>query len=280
MNKRAVEQLLIENNISVKKKFGQNFLMDKNILNKIVSTLPDENMKNVIEIGPGLGFLTKEIVKKTDKLVLYEIDDEMVSYLSTQELPNTLIRNIDILKVDLEKEVKANFGDENVSLVANLPYYITTAILTKFLIESNKVDKMVVMMQKEVAERICGKPKTKDYNALSVFIQYYSNAKIAINVPSNSFYPAPEVESSVVLIERKEIVNKADCEDAFNKFVKWIFAQRRKTLINNISKTSIPKEIVKAALEQNGHSASVRSEELSVDQIVNLFNIIYKEYKF
>ena len=280
MNKKEVEQILLSHGISVKKKFGQNFLLDQNILNGIVNVLGDSDMKNVIEIGPGLGFLTREINKKAKSLVLYEIDDEMVSYLNTLNLPNTVIRNIDILKVDLEKEISNNFANESVSLVANLPYYITTAILTKFLTETNKVNKMVVMMQKEVAMRICGKPKTKDYNALSVFIQYYSNAKIAINVSPNCFYPAPDVESSVVLIERKEITNKALCEESFNNFVKWIFAQRRKTLMNNISKTSISKDLAKEKLESLGFSQTVRSEELSVDDVVNLFNSIYKEYKF
>lgn len=280
MNKREVEQLLQEQGISVKKKFGQNFLLDKNILNGIVNVLNSSDMQNVIEIGPGLGFLTREINKKASNLVLYEIDDEMVTYLTKLNLPNTIIRNIDILKVDLEKEIKENFKDSSVSLVANLPYYITTAILTKFLTETNQVNKMVVMMQKEVAMRICGKPKTKDYNALSVFIQYYSNAHIALSVSANCFYPAPEVESSVVLIERKEIKNKALNDDAFNNFVKWIFAQRRKTLINNISKTSIPKEVVNEKLKLLGHSVTVRSEELSVDEIVDLFNNIYTEYKF
>lgn len=274
MTKKSVEQLLVDNNISVKKKYGQNFLLDKNILERIATALEPADMKNVIEIGPGLGFLTKELNKRTDKLVLYEIDDEMVGYLTNLGLRNTTIRNIDILKVDLESEINA-FFDGKVSLVANLPYYITTAILTKFLIETSKVDKMVVMMQKEVAQRICGKPKTKDYNALSVFIQYYSNASILFNVSPNSFYPAPEVESSVVLIERKEIENKVIEEDKFNEFVKTIFSQRRKTLLNNISKSSFSKELTKQYLEKNNFSLSVRSEEMSVGEIVNLFNSIY-----
>lgn len=279
MNKKEVEQILNSFDISVKKKFGQNFLLDQNILNKIVSILPNESMKNVIEIGPGLGFLTKEITKISSKTVLYEIDDEMVGYLSKQDFPNTTICNIDVLKINVKEEVEKHFNSEFVSLVANLPYYITTAILTKFLTESPNVNKMVVMMQKEVAQRICGKPKTKDYNALSVFIQYYSNASIAINVPASCFYPAPEVESSVVLIERKEIKNKAVNEDVFNTFVKDIFSQRRKTLMNNISKTKYPKEIVKSVLDELGHSQSVRSEELSVDQIVDLFNLVYTKTK-
>lgn len=280
MNKREVEQILLEHGISVKKKFGQNFLLDKNVLTKIATSLNTNESKNTIEIGPGLGFLTNELVKQSENLVLYEIDEEMVSFLSTKSFPHTTIRNIDILQVNLEKEIQEYFKDESVSLIANLPYYITTAILTKFLTETKQVENMVVMMQKEVAERICGKPKTKDYNALSVFIQYYSNAKILFNVSPQSFYPAPEVESSVVLIKRKEIENKAINEDEFNKFVKDIFSQRRKTLMNNISKSSIlnkvSKEYVKEILEKQGHSLSVRSEELSVNEIVNLFNDIYK----
>lgn len=277
MNKKEVEQLLLEYGISVKKKFGQNFLLDKNVLNKIATSLNEEEVRNVIEIGPGLGFLTNELVKQSENLVLYEIDEEMVSFLTTRNFPHTLIRNIDILQVNLEKEIKENFKENKVSLIANLPYYITTAILTKFLTETNQVENMVVMMQKEVAERICGKPKTKDYNALSVFIQYYSDAKILFNVSPQSFYPAPEVESSVVLIKRKEIENKALNENMFNKFVKDIFSQRRKTLMNNISKSgNLNKELVKEILVKQGHSLSVRSEELSVNEIVNLFNEIYK----
>lgn len=281
MNKKEVEQILLEHGISVKKKFGQNFLLDKNVLSKIATSLSGESVKNVIEIGPGLGFLTNELVKEASNLVLYEIDDEMVSFLSTKSFPHTIIRNIDILQVNLEKEIKEYFNDEKVSLIANLPYYITTAILTKFLTETKQVENMVVMMQKEVAERICGKPKTKDYNALSVFIQYYSNAKILFNVSPQSFYPAPDVESSVVLIKRKEIINKALNDDKFNKFVKDIFSQRRKTLMNNLSKAMTlnneEKECVKDILTKQGHSLSVRSEELSVDEIVNLFNDIYNK---
>lgn len=281
MNKKEVEQILLEHGISVKKKFGQNFLLDKNVLSKIATSLSGESVKNVIEIGPGLGFLTNELVKEASNLVLYEIDDEMVSFLSTKSFPHTIIRNIDILQVNLEKEIKEYFNDEKVSLIANLPYYITTAILTKFLTETKQVENMVVMMQKEVAERICGKPKTKDYNALSVFIQYYSNAKILFNVSPQSFYPAPDVESSVVLIKRKEIINKALNDDKFNKFVKDIFSQRRKTLMNNLSKAMTlnneEKLRVKDILTKQGHSLSVRSEELSVDEIVNLFNDIYNK---
>ena len=281
MNKKEVEQILLEHGISVKKKFGQNFLLDKNVLSKIATSLSGESVKNIIEIGPGLGFLTNELVKETSNLVLYEIDDEMVNFLSTKSFPHTIIRNIDILQVNLEKEIKEYFNDEKVSLIANLPYYITTAILTKFLTETKQVENMVVMMQKEVAERICGKPKTKDYNALSVFIQYYSNAKILFNVSPQSFYPAPDVESSVVLIKRKEIINKALNDDKFNKFVKDIFSQRRKTLMNNLSKAMTlnneEKLRIKDILTKQGHSLSVRSEELSVDEIVNLFNDIYNK---
>lgn len=273
MNIIKVEKLLQDNNIKVKKKYGQNFLLDENVLKKIATSLDEKSRDNIIEIGPGLGFLTNELVSVSKKVVLYEIDDEMVKYLNTLQYKNALICNIDILKVALDEEIKKHFGDSEVSLVSNLPYYITTPILTKFLTETSRVNKMIVMMQKEVAKRICGKPKTKDYNALSVFIQYYSNAKILFDVSPKSFYPAPDVDSSVVLIERKEIINKAKDDCLFNKFIKECFSQRRKTLINNLSNYS--KEKLKQILEIKGYKLSLRAEELSVDELVNLFNELY-----
>ena len=140
---------------------------------------------------------------------------------------------------------------------------------------------MVVMMQKEVAQRICGKPSTKDYNALSVLIQYYTNAKIIFNVSPSSFYPEPNVDSSVVFIEKKDKILDVLSEKSFLVFIKSLFAQRRKTLMNNLTTTlKIPKDIIIKSLEKNNFSLSIRSEELSIGEIVNLFNDIYTIYKF
>ena len=236
MNRNNTINILEINDIKVKKKFGQNFLHSEDVLNKIATATNIEN-KNVIEIGPGLGFLTNKLITTAKKVVCYEIDTEMVEYLTQkfESTKNLEIVSTDFLKVNIQKEIAEKFNGEEVILVANLPYYITTAILTKVLEETNKVSTMIVMMQKEVALRITGKPSTKDYNGLSVLIQYFTNAKLLFNVSPNCFYPAPEVESSVVKIERKEeIKNPTINLEFFLKFIKNIFAQRRKTLMNNL----------------------------------------------
>lgn len=282
MNRNNTINILENNDIKVKKKFGQNFLHDENILNKIATSIEIEN-KNIIEIGPGLGFLTNKLVTYAKKMVSYEIDIEMVQYLEEhfKEQKNLEIVNKDFLKVDLQKEIKEKFNDENVVLIANLPYYITTAILTKVLEETNKVEKMVVMMQKEVAQRITGKPSTKDYNSLSVLIQYFTNAKMLFNVSPNCFYPAPEVESSVIEISKKEkIDNPAINLEFFLKFNRNIFAQRRKTLMNNLQNAyKADKKIFEDALIYMNLPLTVRAENLTVNQIVDLSNYIYLKIK-
>lgn len=281
MNKKQLEQLLKNNEILVKKKYGQNFLLDDNVVKNIANYLDGEQIKNVIEIGPGLGFLTKELSKRANKVVAFEIDQDMVDYLNTQDFHNVMIKHQDILKADLDKTIKEEFNNEDVAIVANLPYYITTPILVKLLSYSSNFKYMVVMMQKEVAQRICGKPSTKDYNALSVLIQYYTNAKIIFNVSPSSFYPEPNVDSSVVFIEKKDKILDVLSEKSFLVFIKSLFAQRRKTLMNNLTTTlKVPKDIIIKSLEKNNFSLSIRSEELSIGEIVNLFNDIYTLYKF
>lgn len=280
MNRNNTINILDINDIKVKKKFGQNFLHDENILNKI-ATATDINNENIIEIGPGLGFLTKKLAPKAKKMISYEIDIEMVEYLNEnfKEYQNLKIVNKDFLKVDLQQEIAKEFNNEQVILIANLPYYITTAILTKILEETDKVDIMIVMMQKEVALRITGKPSTKDYNSLSVLIQYFTDAKLLFNVSPNCFYPAPEVESSVIEVKRKEkITNPAINLEFFLKFNRNIFAQRRKTLMNNLQNSyKIEKQIFIDALNELQLPLTVRAENLTVDQIVNLANYIYSK---
>lgn len=280
MNRNNTINILEINDIKVKKKFGQNFLHSEDVLNKIATATNIEN-KNVIEIGPGLGFLTNKLITTAKKVVCYEIDTEMVEYLTQkfESTKNLEIVSTDFLKVNIQKEIAEKFNGEEVILVANLPYYITTAILTKVLEETNKVSTMIVMMQKEVALRITGKPSTKDYNGLSVLIQYFTNAKLLFNVSPNCFYPAPEVESSVVKIERKEeIKNPTINLEFFLKFIKNIFAQRRKTLMNNLQNAyKVEKSIFEKALLELKLPLTIRAENLTVDQIVNLSNYIYMQ---
>ena len=191
-----IKELIINENIKAKKKFGQNFLIDGNVLTNIV-TKADIKNKNVIEIGPGLGSLTEYLIKDAKKVVCYEIDTDMVDILTKRYNNNDVVTILhqDFLKVNLKEDIYKYFKDEEVIVVANLPYYITTAILTKILEETKQVKRIVVMVQKEVAMRLSGKPSTKDYNSLSVLIQYYTNVKILFNVSPKSFIPALSASS-------------------------------------------------------------------------------------
>lgn len=270
-------ELIKKENIKAKKKFGQNFLIDNNVLNNIVTKSEIEN-QNVIEIGPGLGSLTNHLIKSAKKVICYEIDKDMVDILEERYKENEKIKIIfnDFLKIDLKKDIYEHFNNEDVIVVANLPYYITTAILTKILEETNQIRKIVVMVQKEVAMRLSGKPSTKDYNSLSVLIQYYTNVKTLFNVSPKSFIPAPEVDSSVILIERKETLQHLESEEYFLKFNRVIFTQRRKTLSNNL-KTGFKysQELIEEILSKNNLQPTVRSESLTVEQIAKLANDFY-----
>ena len=272
-NKKILEQ----NDIIVKKQYGQNFLLDDNILKNIVKSAELKKDTNVIEIGPGLGFLTNYLQQATTNVLCYEIDEQMVEHLNELNY-NISIINDDFLKRNLNKDFKNIFDNSNnITLVANLPYYITTPILLKVLEETTRIDKMIVMMQTEVAKRLCGKPSTKDYNALSVLIQYFTNPRIIFNVSPKSFFPEPNVESSVVMIEKKEEpLLEVENLDFFLKFNRNIFAQRRKTLYNNIQKAyNYDKGLIKKIIKENNLDESVRSEELDVSQIVKLANDFY-----
>lgn len=277
MTKEQVKKILEQNDIIVKKQYGQNFLLDDNILKNIVKSAELKKDTNVIEIGPGLGFLTNYLQQATTNVLCYEIDEQMVEHLNELNY-NISIINDDFLKRNLNKDFKNIFDNSNnITLVANLPYYITTPILLKVLEETTRIDKMIVMMQTEVAKRLCGKPSTKDYNALSVLIQYFTNPRIIFNVSPKSFFPDPNVESSVVMIEKKEEpLLKVENLDFFLKFNRNIFAQRRKTLYNNIQKAyNYDKGLIKKIIKENNLDESVRSEELDVSQIVKLANDFY-----
>ena len=281
MNKEEVRRILQENNVSVKKQYGQNFLLDENVLRNIITNANINKESFVIEIGPGLGFLTNYLSENAKNVLCYEIDDEMVSVLNKRNYSNVDIINKDFLKADIDTDINKYKQAEDVVVVANLPYYITTPILLKILEETNKVNRMVVMMQKEVALRICGKPSTKDYNSLSVLIQYFTNPKYLFTVKPTSFYPEPGVDSAVIEIKYKdEIKNPATNLEYFLKFNRNIFVQRRKTLLNNLQKAyNYDKEEILKVLEENSILPNIRSEALSVEEIVNLSNAFYKTFE-
>ncbi len=272
-----IVELIKNENIKAKKKFGQNFLIDQNVLNNII-TKAEISGKNVIEIGPGLGSLTEYLIRDAKKVVCYEIDKDMVDILEDRYKENEIVTIVfeDFLKANLKEDISKYFDNEEVIVVANLPYYITTAILTKILEETSLVKKIVVMVQKEVAQRLSGKPSTKDYNSLSVLIQYYTNVKTLFNVSPKSFIPAPEVDSSVIMIERKSELLELKSEEYFLKFNRIIFTQRRKTLSNNL-KTGFKynQKLIEKVLQENNIAPNVRAESLTVEQIVKLANSFY-----
>ncbi len=279
MNINEVKQILTKYDVSVKKQFGQNFLMDNNIINKICDVSNISKEVNVIEIGPGLGFLTQELKSRANKVMCYEIDPEMVKVITNrfENDDNVIIKYQDFLKANIDSDIEKYLSDKPVIVVANLPYYITTAILIKILEESKYIKQMTVMMQLEVADRICGKPSTKDYNSLSVLMQYYTTCKLAIKVGKACFYPEPNVDSAVVFIKHKEeIINATVNEEYFKKFNRVVFAQRRKTLVNNLkSGFGYKKELIEEILTKNNISLTIRTEALSVEQIVHLSNEFY-----
>ena len=280
MRPSDINKLLERYNLKAKKHLGQNFLSDQNYINKIVDSASIDKNTAVIEIWPGLGSLTQKIVEKAGFVLCYEIDSDMVNIIKdTIEAPNLVLINQDFLRANVFDDIKEYLGQyEEIILVANLPYYITTAILIKILEDRLPIKKMIVMMQKEVADRLSGNPKTKEYNSLSVLVQYYTNVKRLFEVAPDAFIPRPEVVSTVLELEKKiSIETKPLNEEFFLKFNRLIFSSRRKTISNNIAKgLNIDKKIIAETLVENGFRADIRAEALSVADIIKLSDLFYQ----
>ncbi|MCX8743327.1 16S rRNA (adenine(1518)-N(6)/adenine(1519)-N(6))-dimethyltransferase RsmA [Lactobacillus sp. B3795] len=266
--------------LSAKKSLGQNFLTDLNVLNKIVDAAHLTDTDNVIEIGPGIGGLTEFLARSSKRVLAFEIDQNLLPVLDETLSPydNVEVINQDILQANLPAIIEEKFNNERpIKVVANLPYYITTPIILDLLKGNAEFDNITVMMQKEVAQRLEAKPGSKDYGSLSVIIQYLNDVKLAFEVSRKSFIPAPNVDSAIVTLERKEsIQNEVFDEKAFASFVRGCFAHRRKTLWNNLQglfgKDAETKEKVKNVLDEFDIQPSIRPEKLTVDQYVDLTN--------
>ncbi|MBE6504002.1 MAG: ribosomal RNA small subunit methyltransferase A [Methanobrevibacter sp.] len=269
-----VIRILKEKGMYAKKHFGQNFLIDKNVLNKIISISNITKEDTVIEIGPGMGCLTEFLALNAKKVICYEIDPDMIKMLEENLLP--LYNNIELIGLDFLKADLSMYKEnvENVKVVANLPYYITTPIIFKLLSET-KIKQFTFMVQKEVGDRLTGKPSTKDYNSLSVAMEYKTNSKVAYKVSPNSFYPAPNVDSALLVVEVKKMESDPNFDANFLKFVQDIFVQRRKTIINNLNgKYMMDKQKLINLFEKNNININLRAETLTVDEILNLYRII------
>ena len=277
--------VLERHGFTFKKSFGQNFLTDTNILQKIVDTAEIDENVNVIEIGPGIGALTEFLAENTAEVMAFEIDDRLVPILADtlRDFDKVRVVNEDILKSDLQARIK-EFANPNlpIKVVANLPYYITTPILMHLIESGIPFSEFVVMMQREVADRISAQPNSKSYGSLSIAVQYYMTAKVAFIVPRTVFVPAPNVDSAILKMVRRDqpAVGVKD-EAFFFKVSKASFTHRRKTLWNNLTsyfgKSNEVKTKLESALDNAELSPSVRGEALDLQEFAHLADSLYDE---
>ncbi len=271
------------NNIKANKRFGQNFLIDDNILENIVKSAEITNNDLVIEIGPGLGNLTEYLLEKAAYVILVEIDNNMINILNDRFKNNNnyILLNNDILKVNVDEiieniENKLNRKFEKIKVVANLPYYITTPIIFKLLQNENRINEITVMVQKEVAERIVAKNKTKDYGILTLMVNYLGTSDIKLIVPNNSFIPAPNVTSAVIKITKNKRFTVKD-EELLFKLIHSSFAQRRKKIINSLESTkflNMSKPELEKLFNECNISLNARAEELELQDYIKIVDII------
>ena len=277
--------ILERHGFTFKKSFGQNFLTDTNILQKIVDTAEIDKNVNVIEIGPGIGALTEFLAENAAEVMAFEIDDRLVPILADtlRDFDNVTVVNQDILKVDLSQYI-AEFKNPDlpIKVVANLPYYITTPILMHLIESGIPFSEFVVMMQKEVADRISAQPNTKAYGSLSIAVQYYMTAKVAFIVPRTVFVPAPNVDSAILkMVRREQPAVEVQDEKFFFKVTKTSFVHRRKTLWNNLTsyfgKSEEVKTKLERALEKADLAANVRGEALDLAAFARLSDALKSE---
>ena len=264
-----MEQQIQENHFNFKKKYGQNFIVDKNIIHSIIkkSEIDDETL--VIEIGPGAGSLTSELGKYAKNVIAYEIDETLKPILEKNITPNTEVIYEDFLKRDIAEDIK-KYNYKKLYVIANLPYYITTPIIIKLIDTKIDFDKIVVMVQKEVGDRFKAKPKTKEYNSLSVFLSYYFNITKILDVSRNVFMPKPNVDSIVVCFTKKVDKLKVNNEELFFKLIKDSFKQKRKNLRNNLKGYDL--ENISKTLSKYNLDLTVRAEALPLEIFVDIAN--------
>ncbi|KUP04228.1 16S rRNA methyltransferase [Bacillus coahuilensis m2-6] len=281
------KEILQKHGFSFKKSLGQNFLIDPNILRNITEAAGLTKEFGAVEVGPGIGALTEHLARSAKKVVSFEIDQRLVPILEDTLSPYDNVEIIlqDFLKADVESVLREQFSpDDPLMLVANLPYYITTPIIMRVLLERLPIDRIVVMLQKEVADRISAKPGTKEYGSLSIAIQYYTEAETVMIVPKTVFMPQPNVDSAVIrLTKRKEPIARVEDEDFFFTVTRASFAQRRKTILNNLSSQLVEGKtkriLLVQCLESVGVDPTRRGETLSIEEFAELSNALYPHFK-
>ncbi len=273
-------EILQKYNFNFQKKFGQNFLIDTSVLDRIIAAAEITKDDCVLEIGPGIGTMTQYLAEQAGEVVAVEIDQKLIPILedTLSAYDNVTVINDDILKVDVNKIVQEKNGGRPIKVVANLPYYITTPIIMGLFENHVPLKSITIMVQKEVADRMQVGPGTKDYGALSLAVQYYAQPKIVANVPPNCFIPRPNVGSAVIRLTRYE-VPPVQVEDEKKMFsiIRASFNQRRKTLVNGLGNAGIcgiTKERVAEVLEQMRLSPTIRGEALTLEQFAKLSNLL------
>ncbi len=270
---KNMKENLTSNDFLFKKKFGQNFIIDENIIDAIVSKSAIDKDTLVIEVGPGAGSLTYKLCSKAAFVLCYEIDKELKNVLeeNLNSCENYEIVYEDFLKANVKSKLK-EYPYSKIYVVANLPYYITTPIIIKIIEEQIPVQKMILMVQKEVGNRFRAHPGTKEYNSLTIFLNYYFSVKKVLDVNRNVFLPKPNVDSIVVSFTRKELSNKVHNESLFFKLIRDSFRQKRKTLRNNLKEYDLKK--IESILNEKGYDLSLRAENLPMEVFIDIANAL------
>lgn len=280
---RTIKYIMEKYGFRFSKSLGQNFIVDSNVLDRIIegSDLTEDDV--VLEIGPGIGVMTQVLCESCKKVVSIEIDSALIPVLkeTVGEYENLKVIHSDVLKVDLNKLFEEEFNEKKPKLIANLPYYVTTPIIMKFLEERIPVSDLIVMIQKEVADRMMAKPSTKEYGALSVAVQYFTEPSIVTKVSRGSFMPMPNVDSTVIRLKvRENPPVELLSEEVFFKTIKDAFGKRRKTLQNALSSggLGLSKEEAKKIINEASLNENIRGEALDMNQFAKLSNLIFLYY--
>lgn len=271
MHIKELKNVIDQNEFNFKKKFGQNFIIDENIINSIISKADIDADSLVLEIGVGAGALTSKLSDVTKNVLCYEIDTSLKNILdiTLKDKNNVEIIYEDFLKADIVNDIQ-KYQYKKLYVIANLPYYITTPIIMKIIEKKIDVEKIVVMVQKEVGDRFRAKPNTKDYNSLSIFLNYHYNVKKLMDVSRNVFIPKPNVDSIVVEFSKKEKKYKVTDEDKFYKLIKDSFTQKRKNLKNNLKKYDLNN--IENILKKYNYDLNSRAEQLPIEVFVDIAN--------
>ncbi len=276
MQIKELKNLMEASNFNFKKKFGQNFIIDENIIKSIITKSDIDENTLVIEIGVGAGALTIGLSQFAKNVLCYEIDETLKQVLDVtlKNEKNVDIIYKDFLQADIKNDIK-KYEYKKIYVIANLPYYITTPIIMRIIESKIDVDKIVVMVQKEVGDRFKARPNTKDYNSLSVFLNYYFDIKKLLDVSRNVFMPKPNVDSIVVEFKKKENIYKVKNEDFFFRLIRDSFVQKRKTIRNNLKGYDLDK--IETVLKKHNFDLSVRAEQLPIEVFVELANYLCEE---